>query len=156
MKIGIFVHSQSGNTAKLALAITHCLREKGHDVDVELLRPIGKINPGTRHVEFKKLPEVNEYDFLLFGSPIWAFNASPVIVSLLHQITSLKGKKALYFTTSGFPSFMSGCKRAHKKVKELLQDLTAEVIDGYALSWGIWCSKKRLDQAVADICSKIG
>jgi flavodoxin len=79
MKIGVFVHSQSGNTARFGLAITHALREKSQDVDVELLRPVGKVRPRARHIEFRTLPEIEEYDMLLFGGPIWAFNASPVL-----------------------------------------------------------------------------
>ena len=34
MKIGIFIHSQSGHTSALGMAIVNKLREKGHDVKV--------------------------------------------------------------------------------------------------------------------------
>ncbi|HUI90684.1 MAG TPA: hypothetical protein VLX68_00415 [Chitinivibrionales bacterium] len=155
MKIGIFVHSQSGNTARLALAVTHALREKGHEVDVELLRPVGKVNPGMRHVELKNVPELEGYDLVMFAGPVWAWNASPVIISLLHQVTGLKGKKAMFFLTSGFPQLISGWSRAHKKVRALLEDSDATVIEGESLFWGIWCSKKRLDAAVDRICKKV-
>ena len=155
MKIGIFVHSQSGNTARLALAVTHALREKGHEVDVELLRPIGKIHPGIRHVELKNVPEVDGYDMVMLGGPIWAFNASPVVVSLLHQLPSLKGKKAMFFLTSGFPPPLSGWNRAHKKIKTLLEESNATVIEGESLFWGFYCGKKRLDAAVERICKKV-
>ena len=154
MKIGIFVHSQSGNTARLALAVTHALREKGQEVDVELLRPIGKIHPGIRHVEFKSLPEIEGYDMVIFAGPVWGFNASPVVVSLLHQISGLNGKKTMFFLTSGFPGPLSGWNRAHKKIRELLEESNATVIEGESLFWGLWCSKKKLDTAVERICRK--
>jgi NAD(P)H dehydrogenase (quinone) len=155
MKVGIFVHSQSGNTAKLALAITHALRDKGHTVDVELLRPIGKVAVRARHVEFRTLPETDEFDTLLVGGPIWGFTASPVVVSLLNQLKSLKGKKVLFFLTSGFPSAISGCKGAQTKVKKLLEELGATVLEGESLSWGFWCSKKRMEATVEKISRKV-
>ena len=155
MKIGIFVHSQSGNTARLALAVTHALREKGQEVDVELLRPVGKVHPGIKHVEFKNVPEVEGYDMVMLAGPVWAFNASPVVVSLLHQLSGLKGKKTMFFLTSGFPPPLSGWKRAHKKIKELLEESNATVIEGESLFWGPWCCKKRLDAAVERICRKV-
>jgi flavodoxin len=155
VKIGIFVHSQSGNTARLALAVTHALREKGQDVDVELLRPIGKMHPGIKHIEFRNVPEVDGYDIILLGGPVWAFNASPVVVSLLHQLSGLKGKKAMHFLTSGFPQPLSGWNRAHKKIKDLLEESNATVIEGESLFWGFYCGKKRLDAAVDRICRKV-
>ena len=45
MKIGIFVHSQSGHTSALGMAIVNKLRERGHDVDIELLRSVKRARP---------------------------------------------------------------------------------------------------------------
>jgi flavorubredoxin len=151
MKIGVFVHSKTGNTARLALAVTHALREKGHDVAVELLRPVGKVNPGSPHVEFRNLPDATGYEAVLVGGPIWAFSASPVVTSAIKQIPGLKGKKALYFLTSFLPGPVSGCKRAQARVSGLLQEAGSVVLEGCSLSWGLWCSKKRLDSAVEKI-----
>ena len=155
MKIGIFVHSQSGNTAKLGLAVTHSLREKGHDVSIELLRPLGKVHPRVKQVDFRAVPDPAEYEAVIFGGPIWAFSASPVLVSLLKQLPTLKGKKALCFTTSGFPTPISGAKRAIKRINELLDVLGATVLPGVPLFWGIYCGKKRLDATVGQICGLI-
>jgi flavodoxin len=151
MKIGIFVHSQSGNTAKFGLAVTHTLREKGHDVSIELLRPLGKVHPRVKHVDFRTLPDPSEYEIVIFGGPIWAFSASPVLVSLLKQLTTLKGKKTLCFTTSGFPTAISGAKRGISRLSELCEGLGATVLPGVALFWGIYCGKKRFDAAVEKI-----
>lgn len=156
MKIGIFVHSQSGNTAKLGLAVTHSLREKGHDVSIELLRPLGKVHPRVKQVDFRAMPDPAEYEVVIFGGPIWAFSASPVLVSLLKQFTTLKGKKTLCFTTSGFPTAISGAQRAISRLSELCEGLGATVLPGVPLFWGFYCGKKRLDETVARICDLIG
>ncbi len=155
MKIGIFIHSQSGNTAKLGLALTHALREKGHDVSIELLRPVNKVRATMRSVTFRNLPDVEEYDAVLVGGPILAFGASPVAVAFLKQLDSLKNKKALCFTTSGLPTFFSGAKRCLHKVNELFEELEATPLPGVALFWGIYCSKKKLDETVQTISSII-
>jgi NAD(P)H dehydrogenase (quinone) len=155
MKIGVFVHSQSGNTAKLALAVTHALREKGHDVSVELLRPVGKVSIWSRRVAFRDMPEPEDYDMVLFGGPNWAFGSSPVIFSLLKQFSTLKGKKTLFFITSLLPDSLSGAQRGIARVNELCEGLGATMLPGVSLAWGLHCGKKRLDKAVEDICGKL-
>jgi NAD(P)H dehydrogenase (quinone) len=154
MKIGVFVHSQSGNTARFGLAITHALREKNQDVDVELLRPLGKVRPRARHIEFRTLPEIEEYDVLLFGGPIWAFSASPVLLSLFNRLPSLKGKKTLCFTTSALPPSFSE-KKAQNRMRDSLESLGATVLPGVSLFWGLWCGKKKLDAAVDKVISTV-
>jgi NAD(P)H dehydrogenase (quinone) len=155
MKIGIFVHSQSGNTAKLGLAVTHALREKGHEVSVELLRPFGKVSLWSRNVRFRTMPEPDEFDILLLGGPNWAFGSSPVIVSLLRQLETLKGKKTLFFITSLLPDSLSGAQRGIAKVNGLCEGLGAKVLPGVTVAWGLYCGKKRLDKTVDEICKKI-
>jgi NAD(P)H dehydrogenase (quinone) len=155
MKIGIYIHSQSGHTANLGLAVTRVLREKGHDVSIELLRPIGKVHPRVRHVTFRTMPEPEDLDMVIFGGPVWAFSASPVLVSLLKQLPTLKAKKTLCFTTSGFPTAISGAKRGIARLNELCETLGATALPGVALFWGLHCGKKRLDKTVEMICSQI-
>jgi flavorubredoxin len=145
------VHSQSGNTARLALAITHSLREKGHNVSVELLRPIGKVRLMSKQIEFRNLPDIASYDVVLLGGPMWAFNASPVVTSAIQHLRGLEMKKTLYFLTSFLPNSISGCGRAHARVGKLFADAHAIPLEGYSLSWGFWCSKKRLGAAVEKI-----
>ncbi len=152
MKIGIFVHSQSGNTARLALAVTHALREKGHDVSVELLRPVGKIRLGAGRVEFRNLPDASGFDVVLMGGPMRFLNASPVLISAVKQMKGLAGKKTLYFLTSFFPNGISGSARAHATMTGLFAGQGSVCLEGCSLAWGLWCGKKRLDAAVRKIC----
>jgi flavodoxin len=58
---------------------------------------------GGRQVIFKKKPELepyeknpNDYDLIIIGTPVWAFNYSPAIRSFLSQ-TKLSDKKIALF-----------------------------------------------------------
>jgi len=151
MRIGVMVHSQSGNTARLALAVTHSLREKGHDVSVELLRPIGKVRLMSKQIEFRSLPDTASYDVVLIGGPMWSYNASPVVSSAIRHLRGLEKKRMLFFLTSFLPNSISGSSRSHACVGKLFADAGAIPLEGYSLSWGLWCGKKRFSAAVEKI-----
>ena len=91
MNISLVLHSQSGHTARLARAVSALLREQRHDVDIELLRPSGVVKFGTRHVQFRRLPDIEKADLLIVASPVWGFDAAPVIVSYLDTVEQLRG-----------------------------------------------------------------
>ena len=156
MNIGIFVHSQSGHSSAMGMAITKKLREKGHEVDIELMKPIGRLRPRMKHVEFREdVPNFSQYDAVIFGGPIWAFTASPVVSAFIKEIPTLKGKKALYFSTSGFPTPLSGAKGGHKKLAVLLEEIGATVLEGESFFWGFIPSKKRMEAAAERICGRV-
>jgi NAD(P)H dehydrogenase (quinone) len=156
MHIGIFVHSQSGHTSTMGMAVTSRLREKGHEVDIELIKPAGRVHPRMKHVEFRDdVPDMSPYDAVLFGGPVWAFTASPVVGSFIKEIPTLKGKKVLCFSTSGFPTAISGAKGGLKKLGLLLEEAGAAVLEGEPLFWGVGCSKKKMAAAAERICQRI-
>jgi len=55
---------------------------------------------------------------LIFATPVWAFALSPVMVTYLSGISSLKGKKIAVFVTIGFPWAWMGGARSLKQLKE--------------------------------------
>ncbi len=156
MHIGIFIHSQSGHSSAIGLAVTQKLRESGHEVDIELIRTAGRVRPLMKHVELmEEVPDMAAYDAVIFGGPILAHAVSPVIVSFIKEIPRLKGKKALCFTTSGFPTSISGARGGLKKLSGLLQELEAIVCEGEPVYWGFYCGKKRIEQAADRIRRKV-
>jgi NAD(P)H dehydrogenase (quinone) len=156
MNIGIFVHSQSGHSSSMGMEVTKKLREKGHEVDISLMKPMGRIRPRMRHVEFRdEVPDMSPYDAVIFGGPVWAFTASPVVGSFIKEIPSLKGKKALCFSTSGFPTAVSGAQGGLKKLAGMLEEIDATVLEGEAFFWGLWCNKKKMEEAAERICGRL-
>ncbi|HAJ78851.1 MAG TPA: hypothetical protein DCO75_03700 [Fibrobacteres bacterium] len=156
MNIGIFIHSQSGHSSELGMATTKKLREKGNTVDIQLMKPLGRVHPRMKHVEFRdETPDISSYDALVFGGPIWAFDASPVVLSFIKEIHSLKGKKAICFTTSGLPTPLSGAKGAIKKMCRQLEKIGADVLEGEAFFWGFMPGKKAIENVAEKICVKL-
>jgi flavorubredoxin len=156
MNIGIFIHSQSGHCSAMGMAITHLLREKGNDVDIQLIQPVGKVRPRMKNVTLRTdMPDITPYDALILGGPIWAFTASPVVLAFIKEIPSLKGKKTICFTTSGFPTSISGAKGGLKKLSAELEELGATALEGEAFFWGLWCNKKKMLQAAERICGRV-
>jgi multimeric flavodoxin WrbA len=147
MKIGIFVHSQSGHTSTLGMAIVNKLRERGHDVDIELLRSVKRARPFMKHVELKKTPEISDYDVVALGGPVWFLHPSPLLLSFIDEIPHLKNKKALCFVTTALPGGFSGGKAVISKLDAKLDALGATVLEGEPYCWGLWLDRNRLDRA---------
>ncbi len=152
---GIFVYSQSGHTVFFARAIADHLREAGIECDIELLRTYKIPTPFSRNIELRRIPDVKEYDILLLGAPVMAFNVSPVILSFINTIDSLKGKMAMPFVTHCLPAKIFGAMRALKKIGSELDILFADVIEGESVHCFFRANKKKMDEAAERIIERI-
>ncbi len=130
MKIGIVVHSQSGTTANVARKLNDAFTEKGHDVDLKLLRTSGKVAPRSKSFELRSPPAIEHCDLVILGAPVWAFTASPVIMKYIAQLGCLSGKKVFCFVTKGLPFAWTGGSRALKSMEEGLAVSDAGLLPG--------------------------
>ncbi len=60
-----------------------------------------------------KLPDLNKYDLILIGTPVWAGNCTPPINTLLSKCT-IVGKKVALFITNGGGSISRCTKQISK------------------------------------------
>ena len=67
MNIGIIIHSQTGNTNSVALRLQEKLSAAGHNSVIEQLRIVGEFKPGSQNIQFQSLPEIEQYDAIVFG-----------------------------------------------------------------------------------------
>lgn len=118
MNIGIIIHSQSGHTYTAAAKLQEKLASAGHKATIERLQPIGDAHPGVTNLRLESYPETGAYDGLVFAAPVWAFSISPVILTYLTQLPSLKGKKIACFTMMGFPFTWMGGNHAIQQLKQ--------------------------------------
>jgi hypothetical protein len=156
MTIGIVVHSQSGHTANLARAVAVGLRERGHDVDVKLLRPRACLWPFSRSVSFLRLPDIDpeKLDVLLVGGPVWGFAAAPPILAYIDTLPNMRGRKVMGFVTHGLPLRMSGA-RGLAHIDRALVLCGGIVLDGVAVFHPPWSSPERIEKGAAQIRERI-
>lgn len=118
MNIGIIVYSQTGHTYSAALKLQEKLSAKGHKVTIEKIIPVGDAHPGVKDLKLETSPEVGKYDGLVFAAPVWAFSLTPVMVTYLAGLPSLKGKKIAAFVNMGFPFAWMGGTHAIAQLKQ--------------------------------------
>ncbi|MDG5816849.1 hypothetical protein QA601_17260 [Chitinispirillales bacterium ANBcel5] len=152
MNIAIVIHTQSGHTLKFARAIQSRLEECGHEVEVKGLRTIGTVKARSTKFKIKNPPELEEYDAVLFGGPVWGFTASPVIMKFLGTLGVLKGKKALCFVTMFFPFPFMGGNQAIKAMEQELDMSGADLLSPEILRYGLKVNQEKMNSAVERIC----
>ncbi len=110
MKALVVYYSLEGNTRLMAETIAATL-----GADLLELKPIDDIKPGGfmkyvwggRQVVKKKKPELTplaknpqDYDFIILGTPVWAWSFTPALRSFFDQV-KLTGKKVALFCCHG-------------------------------------------------------
>ena len=135
MKIGIIVHSQTGNTFGVAQKLQERLQATGHTVHIERLKQLGGEKPGAKKVEIENPPDAGAYDALVFGAPVHAFSLSRVMEAYLTQIPSLQGKKIACFVTKGLVFHWTGGSQAIAKMRRICESRGATVCETGIVVW---------------------
>jgi flavorubredoxin len=151
MNIGMIIYSQTGNTHSVAIKLEEKLAAAGHSVGMERLKVVGEYRPGTRKVRFETLPNVGQYDALVFGAPVEAFSLSPVMKSYLTQVASLQDKKVACLVTQFFPFRWLGGNRAVRQMKRICESKGAAVCGSGIVNW----SRSRRDQQIAEVTDRL-
>ena len=152
MNIAIIVHSQTDNTHAVARKLEKRYIKNGHSVEIFRLEVKGGYQQGMKDIEFEKVPDVDEYDALVFGSPVEAFSLSPVMKKYLERIGSLKGKKIACFVTKALPFNWTGGNRAIRTMKKLSESKGAKVLGSGIVVW----REKRRKERIADVVDRLG
>jgi NAD(P)H dehydrogenase (quinone) len=124
MNIGIVFYSKTGNTLSVAKKIKERLEKAGHSVNMEQI--------GI--AEDKNKADIGQYDLVIFGSPVRAFSASPVIKEYLNQLNE-GNKQAYCFVTHFLPFKWMGGKSALEQMKQFCKKKNIEVSKSGIISW---------------------
>ncbi|MFH1768337.1 MAG: flavodoxin domain-containing protein, partial [Candidatus Omnitrophota bacterium] len=130
----IIFYSFSGNTRDIAFLIKDKLEGNGHSVDVVRLTPFNEVKSCFSQAKQAFLKEEVElinneynlagYDFVIFGSPVWAVAIVPAMRSYLRMAEGLENKKAaVFFTYGGI-----GAGQAIKEFRSLLDKKGARIV----------------------------
>ena len=110
MKAAVIYYSYNGNCALVAEAIKGEMNAEVFEiktVDTKKRKGIFLILWGVFQVKGNKKPEfqplsidVNAFDLIILGTPVWAGSPAPAMVSFLSK-TEIKGKKVAIFCCHG-------------------------------------------------------
>lgn len=151
MKIGIIVYSQTNNTHSVAERIKDILTKKKLDVSYERIEIEGKADPGAKDLKFTNLPNINEFDKIIFGAPIHAFQLCSPMRFYLTQLESLAEKKVFCFVTHHFPFSILGGKQGLSKMEKLCLEKNADIIGKKVIDW----SSKKREAQIEDLIKNI-
>jgi hypothetical protein len=155
MNAMIVVHTLTGKTAILARAMAEVLRERGHEVNVELLRAAGPPALVGKTARLRRVPQTDTCDMLLVGGPVRAFDAAPAVAAFLRQPGELNGKKAMPFVTHFLPFRWMGPNRALRSMTVALEAAGAQVVPGGTLWCGVFPHRGRSRRAAVAMCDRL-
>lgn len=151
MKVGIIVHSHTGNTLSVAQRLKEVLAAAGHLVSIERVEAIDENPNAAINVKLKNIPDTSAYDILIFGAPVRGFSLSPVMKAYLAQIPTLNEKRVGCFLTQAFPHPSMGGNRAMGEFKKACEAKNGNVIQAGIVNWSLGREKK-----IANILEKLG
>lgn len=151
MKIGIIVHSYTGNTYSVAKKLGDKLLSAGHQVDIERIAPVGGEQTNIKDIStirFETLPDVGKYDALVFGGPVRGASISPVLEAYFTHVPSLQGKKVVCLVTEFFPFPWMGGNRAINQMKKICESKGAVVCGTGVVNWKSISREKKIEEVV--------
>jgi len=152
MRIGIVVHSHTGNTLSVAQKIKEELSAAGHTVALEQVTAVNEDPSAAGNIQLKTAPEVDSYDELIFGAPVRGLSLSPVMKAYLSQLRSLSGKKVACFVTQHFPYPWMGGTRSVRQIKEICEAKGANVSQTGIVNW----SHKERERKIEEVVKNLG
>ena len=155
MKIGMFIHSNTGNTYSVAEKLQNKLIAGGHTVVMKKLEPVGGENTNENNInniKFEPLPDVSGYDALIFGAPVRGMSISPVLAAYLSKIATLKNQKVDLYVTQYFPYPWMGGKHAISQMKKICEDKGATVTKTGIVNW----KNKKREQLITEVVDQLG
>lgn len=151
MNIGVIYFSQTGNTHSVAVKLKEKLQAEGHSVNLERLNVVGDFKPGQKDLRFETLPDVEQYDGIVFAAPVQAFSLCGAMKKYLEQIPSLKDKKVALYVTKQLRFNWTGGNQAINKMKKMCRVKEADIGETGII---VWSSNER-EQMINDVVAKI-
>ena len=145
MKIGLIVHSHTGNTLSVIEKLQEVLLANGHEAVIERVTADNEDPAAVASARLAGIPDAAPYDLLVFAAPVRAFSLSPIMKMYLAQLPMLTGKRAGLLVTHMFPFAWMGGKSAIAQFKAACIAKGIEIINTAIINW----SAKNRDEQIA-------
>ncbi|NOZ64084.1 MAG: hypothetical protein GXO71_03995 [Caldiserica bacterium] len=152
MKAIIVYFSKTGNTEALATLIEEVLKKKEVKTDTFSVKGAegAFVQECFRAFTAKEvsidIKNLEEYDLIFLGSPIWAFSPVPAISSFVKHSQGWKGKKVFLFFTFGSGT---GRRRAERVLGKLVEKQGGEVISVLQIKGKLMKMPERIKERVS-------
>ena len=151
MKIGMIVHSETGNTKSVAEKLAEKLITAGHSVTLEHLNVIGEARPGRDDFSYESLPDTGEYEALVFAAPAQAVSPAVGMGGYLEQVPSLGGKEVGLLVTEAFPWPWLGGNRAIRQMTATCESKGATITASGIVNWG----NRRREEMIVEVTDRL-
>ncbi len=146
MKIGIIIHSVTGNTLSVGEKIREALIAKGFETALERVIAADEKNPGPNPALLNK-PETQPYDMIIFGAPVHGFTLSRAMQAYMSQLSGLENKKVRCFVTQQLTKPWLGGNRAIRKMTQLCSGCGVGVGETGIVHW----SSRQREEQIGDL-----
>lgn len=150
MKIGLIVHSYTGNTLSVITKLQEALLAKGHDAVIERVSAENEAPSAAASARLALIPVAAPYDLLVFAAPVRGFSLSQVMKLYLDQLPLLTGKKTGLLVTQMFPFAWMGGKRAIAQMRAACQSKGCEIAGSAIINWMSGKREQQIARAVED------
>jgi flavodoxin len=155
MKIGLIIHSVTGNTLSVAKELQKRLTENGHEAVLEEIKTEGKVEFGAKDAKFLNMPDLKGYDLIIFGSHTEAFQLEITMKIYFEKIERIEGK-AICFATHQFPLKWLGGTGTVNKMKTYCEEKGLKVIGTSVINWSPESKRQtNIDNAIKEIAGLI-
>ena len=136
MKAIIIYYSEGGNTKQVAETLSSQLNADLAEIkdmkprngfQGKILSSIDAFRENKTEINPKKV-ELEDYKVVYFGTPTWASNAAPAIITVIDKC-DLRGKDVVLFTTMN----VSGGISTIDRMKEKVESRGARVVESFTI-----------------------
>jgi len=153
MITGIIVFSHTGNTLYAARKLEEKFKERGWGVNLERITT----TPDSTLHNFKlqEIPSVEEYDNLIFASPVHAFSLARIKEDYLQKLPPLENKRASALVTKQLPFNWTGGNRALNQMERICTDKGAHFGKKEVIIWSGKGREARIERSIENLCREI-
>lgn len=126
MRQCIVYYSKTGNTESVA--------KRFNDFDLLKVRASSD-DPNIQNPILTYIPEINDYDYVIFATPVHGFQISKIMKTYLETIDTYKGKTIDLFITHFFPFAWMGGNSSLKQMKKIIENKHGIVRQMTSVNW---------------------
>lgn len=150
MKIGVILFSHRGHTKKVGEKVAARLQIDGHAVHLNLLETITPLNLREEEAAIKSVPEINEYDALVLGTPVHGGRMSAPMRYFLNQTPSMRGISVVLFVTHFF-RIGWGATQTLQELQKVCENKGAQYLGAANIKWLSFYRKLNIKRSVEKI-----